>query len=236
MIFLTIVIPCFNESEGIEALVNKCTDFNAYKDIEIIFVNNGSTDNTLERLKTLIPTVTGSKLIHLDSNQGYGGGILRGLNEASGKYIGWTHADLQCNPLDCLIAYEKIVNSEKIFFKGKRFGRPLMDIFFTMGMGFLESLLFRLKLSDINAQPTIFDKNLFLKIKDKAPSDFSLDLYFYVFALKEGYDIIRSPVYFGKRYFGKSSWNNGISSRIKFIKRTLDFSFKLKKRINSDHN
>lgn len=234
MITLSLVIPCFNEGEGIETLIDQCVRFNSYKDIEIIFVDNGSTDNTRDQLEIFLPSVNNYKLIHLDENLGYGGGILKGLEQASGEYVGWTHADMQCNPLDALNIYKMIGDSDKFFFKGKRYGRPFLDVFFTMGMSFLETLLFKYSLNDINAQPTIFEKSLYKKYHGMAPSDFSLDLYFYVLAKKEKFNIARFPVYFGKRHFGTSSWNNGFASRLKFIKRTLNFSFTLKKRINND--
>ena len=69
-----------------------------------------------------------------------------------------------------------------------------------------------------------------------APRDFSLDLYFYVLAKKEKLNVVRFPVHFGERNFGSSSWNTGLFSRINFIKRTLNFSYKLKKRISNDLN
>ena len=70
---LSLVIPCFNESKSIKSLVNKCLEFNAYQDVEIIFVDNGSQDDTLEKLQKYSPAVIKSKLVHLDKNMGYGG-------------------------------------------------------------------------------------------------------------------------------------------------------------------
>jgi len=50
-------------------------------------------------------------------------------------------------------------------------------------------------------------------------------------AQKNGLNIIRFDVIFPERLHGESSWNDGFASKWKFIKRTFDFSFKLKKEL-----
>ena len=51
----------------------------------------------------------------------------------------------------------------------------------------------------------------------------------YFHAKNKGYKILRFPVFFGPRIFGESKWNFGLQSRFKFIKRTVDYSLKLRK-------
>ena len=63
------------------------------------------------------------------------------------------------------------------------------------------------------------------------PKDFSFDLYTYYLAKTNNYHLIKFPVLFPKRIHGESHWNTGLKAKFKFIKRTLDFSFKLKKRL-----
>ena len=139
---------------------------------------------TQQVLKDCLSNYPACRSIKLDKNDGYGGGILAGLRVAKGEIIGWTHADLQTNPTDALKALEFFENStESIFVKGRRHGRPFLDIFFTICMSFFESLLLRKKMWDINAQPTIFPKNFFNEWSNP-PKDFSLDLYAYYLAKK----------------------------------------------------
>ena len=57
--------------------------------------------------------------VNLNTNQGYGGSIVAGLQEARGNYIGWAHADLQ-TPLIDFYKLFKIINGKKIFGKGYR--------------------------------------------------------------------------------------------------------------------
>jgi len=97
-------------------------------------------------------------------------------------------------------------------------------------MSVFETLYMRTILWDINAQPNLFHRNFF-KSLDNIPKDFSLDLYFLFMAKKKGLNIIRFDVIFPPRIHGVSSWNVGLSSRWKFIKRTINFSTKLKKEL-----
>ena len=93
-------------------------------------------------------------------------------------------------------------------------------------MSIFESLLLLTPLWDINAQPNIFSRELFDNLEE-SPNDFSFDLYYYYLAVKNKYKIIRFKVNFGKRYFGISSWNINWQSKLRFIFRTIGFSFKL---------
>ena len=86
------------------------------------------------------------KLVHLNTNIGYGHGIMKGVEIASGEVIAWTHADLQTDPLDILEAHKKFITHPeypKCIMKGKRVGRNFIDSMFTSGMGFLASVLLR---------------------------------------------------------------------------------------------
>mgnify|MGYP005994489291 CR=1 FL=1 len=230
---LSIVIPCYNESKTIPLILEKFSSIIKRSDIEILFVNNGSQDDSLEILNKMTPHYPFAKVITIDVNQGYGFGITSGLCEAKGEYIGYLHADMQTDPADALKALEiieKESNPENCFIKGNRKGRSLFDRFFTIGMSFFETIYLRSKLWDINAQPNIFHRNFFYNIKNNCPKDFSLDLYFLYMANEKKLNVIRFDVMFPKRIHGKSSWNTGLASKWKFIKRTIEFSIKLKKR------
>ena len=231
---LSVILPCFNESRNLPHVLEKFNKVINRDDIEIICVDNGSTDNTLNILEELIPKYSFAKLEKVKVNKGYGYGIKCGLNVAQGKYLSWTHADMQTDPNDVIRALNIIetFNSEKnLFIKGKRRGRSWSDEFFTIGMSIFESLLLLTPLYDINAQPNIFSRELFDNLKG-SPNDFSFDLFYYYLAVKNKYKIIRFDVNFGKRYYGYSSWNINWLSKIKFITRTIVFTLKMILKIN----
>ena len=230
MIKLSVVIPCFNEEGNIPVILNNFEKIIHRDDIEIIFVDNGSTDNTYSLLKKIIPKYKFAKFERIKVNIGYGHGILFGLKKAKGRYLGWTHADMQTSPKDVLKGLEIIEKNKKfnrIYVKGVREGRSIPDQFFSIGMAIIESILLRKIFWDINAQPNIFSRDL-VDIFNKGPNDFSFDLYYYFIALKYNYKIIRFNVKFKDRLFGQSKWNVNWKSKFKFIFRTLIFTFHLK--------
>jgi glycosyltransferase involved in cell wall biosynthesis len=227
----SLIIPCYNESKNIPLLLERCKKFSNNNTIELIIVNNGSTDDTETVLNNLLPSYNNFRTVKVKKNIGYGFGIIQGLKSAKGQVLGWTHADMQTDPYDFLKGIDFFKESNKnIFVKGKRHGRPFGDTFFTIGMSIFESILLRKKLWDINAQPTIFPKSFFESLKNP-PNDFSLDLYFYYKALESNLEVNRFSVLFGERAHGVSHWNIDFSSKLKFIYRTINYSLKLKKYI-----
>ena len=228
----SLIIPCYNESKSIPKLLEKCLPLTQRGDVEVILVDNGSIDGSTEVLAALLPHYPGCRSVRVEVNQGYGNGITSGLREASGDIMGWTHADLQTDPIDILqgIALFDQFGSN-IMAKGQRYGRPLSDALFTAGMSLFETLLFKRFFWDINAQPNLFPREFFDSWANEAPKDFSLDLFVYFMAQKQGMTIKRFPVKFGKRLFGTSHWNIDWKAKKKFIMRTIQFSLQLKKQI-----
>lgn len=198
----------------------------------MILVDNGSTDNSPEVLQNLLPNYPHCRSVRVPVNQGYGFGILSGLRAAQGDLLAWTHADMQTDPKDVLrglALFKKYGGSRNnIYVKGKRIKRPLADVIFTIGMSVFETCLLRTRLWDINAQPNMFSREFF-ESWENPPYDFSLDLYAYFTARNQSLSVHRFPVEFGERAHGISHWNVNWAAKMKFIRRTIDFSFELKK-------
>lgn len=228
---LSLVIPCYDEAASLPALLSRLGETLGplRGEAEAILVDNGSTDGTAVLLAGLPKGDEWLRSVRVPVNQGYGHGILRGLEDARGEWLGWTHADLQTDPADILPALDWVMENpgRAAFLKGRRQGRPWADAFFTTGMGMFESLLFNVPLWDINAQPTVFPRG-FYGTWNRPPKDFSLDLYAYAMARRHGLPVRRFPVRFGPRAHGESHWNSGWRQRWKFIRRTWDYSWALK--------
>lgn len=231
---ISLVIPCYNESENLNILIDRCKElFQNEGGIEIVIVDNGSNDNTADILNQKTNHLNFITRVNITNNVGYGHGILAGLKAAKGEILSWTHADLQTDLLDILNGlsiFEDSNNPELLFVKGKRYGRPFFDVFFTVGMSIFETIFLRKHLWDINAQPTMFHRS-FYNVWDMPPNDFSLDLYAYYMAKKSNLVIKRFPVIFSERIHGFSKWNFGLMSKYRFIIRTLSYSISLKRRL-----
>lgn len=227
----SLIIPCYNESSNLPLLVERCSGLVRHPGCEVIFVDNGSSDGTQEVLRKLLSNYSCFRSVRVERNQGYGFGILQGLREARGRIVGWTHADMQTDPLDVLQGLAIFEScGPNVFVKGRRYGRPFGDVVFTVGMSIFESLLLGKRMWDINAQPTMFPRSFF-ESWHEPPHDFSLDLFAYYQALQNGLVIHRFPVRFGERAHGVSHWNVNWAAKRKFIRRTVDFSLQLKKQL-----
>jgi len=229
----SLVIPCYDEARSLPGLVERCTAVLDGQDVELILVDNGSNDDSPAVLGELLRGHPFARSIRVEVNQGYGFGILAGLKAATGRFLGWTHADLQTDPQDAAAGFRLFGaahDPDRLFVKGRRRGRPVSDAFFTAGMGAFESLLLRQPLWDINAQPTLFPRGFFETWVDP-PHDFSLDLYAFYTARARKLSIRRLPVRFGRRRHGVSRWNVDWQAKAKFIRRTIDYSFRLSRNL-----
>ena len=152
---LSLVIPCYNEARNLPLLLERCKKVAEPGRTEVVLVDNGSTDDSAAVLAALLPVTPGCRSVRVDVNRGYGYGILCGLEAAEGDILAWTHADMQTDPQDALAGLSLFDrHGTGIFVKGRRYGRPLADVAFTIGMSMFEAVLLRQPLWDINAQPT----------------------------------------------------------------------------------
>jgi len=232
-LILSVAIPCYNEDRNIPLILTRCQEVIRRDDVEIILVDNGSTDDSPAVLSALLPSYPFARSIRVERNQGYGFGILAGLQSARGEYIGWTHADMQTDPRDCIKGLEILLrrrNPGNTFVKGLRKGRSALDECFTMGMSLFETAYLGMPLWDINGQPNIFPRSFFENWQNP-PHDFSLDLYAFLMAKRAGLEVVRIEVRFPPRLHGHSNWNTSLASKWKFIRRTLSFSRSLKKEL-----
>jgi polyisoprenyl-phosphate glycosyltransferase len=226
---LTLIIPCYNEKDNLYEIIDKCEKLVNTKLIKIILVNNGSTDGSSQ----ILNTIKNDKIYihHIKKNIGYGNGIMEGLKQTDTQFIGWTHADLQTNLEDVIQVIQILENQKNLFIKGLRKKRNLSSNILTLCMSIIETLIFQKFLWDINAQPTIFSRQLLQEISNP-PKNFMLDLYFYVKAKKLKFEIRRFNVFFYKRKFGISNWDYNFSNRVKTIVNAIIYSIHL--RIKND--
>lgn len=98
---LSVVVPCYNEENNIRPFYDKVVSelCDIIQDIELIFVNDGSRDKTVEELKKLTEqTLCKIKAVSFSRNFGKEAALLAGLENATGQYTAIIDADLQQNP------------------------------------------------------------------------------------------------------------------------------------------
>ncbi|MFA6530999.1 MAG: glycosyltransferase family 2 protein [Candidatus Micrarchaeia archaeon] len=226
---LSIVLPCYNEEKNIPAVLERLASVVSGRNVEVVLVNNGSLDNTGKVLKEEISknSYKFAKIVKVEKNIGYGFGVMEGLRACKGKFLAFSHADLQCDPGDIIKAYGLLVSSpnpERVLVKGNRHARhSIISTIFLL----LSSVLFLKKFSDINAQPKVFHNSL-LKLLRKPPNDFTLDFYVQWAALMNRFKVAEISVEFPERKHGKSNWSSTFSSRLKSMAGFVYYLFKLR--------
>jgi len=217
---LSIVLPCYNESGNIQALLARfrplCTDL----DFELILVDNGSTDDTdnVLRLELLRPENHFARTVLVTKNRGYGHGIQAGLRNCAAPLAAFSHADLQCPPESLKTAYQHFIRlcaSGNGLVKGRRQGpRPLPDRLVTFFYNGLARLCLGIGASsidhdgatgscDINAQPKLFARDMIPALLD-GPEDFTFDLYVLWIHRRLGRPVLEFDTPYEGRVWGKS--------------------------------
>lgn len=236
---LSIIIPCHNEENNVALIMERFLELRQSETFELIAVNNASKDKTGEVLKDY-QTRPGYSFLRVvdEPTPGYGYAIMAGLRAASGEMLAWTHADLQTDPSDVLRAFQLLqqlqatdrkqsfAQHRKFIVKGRRIKRGGIDGVFTFGMGVLASIVLRMPLWDVNAQPKVFDRRLF-SLMTNPPGDFSLDVYWLWLAKKNGYTTSTIPVDFGKRLHGESKSAPNLQGKVKTSWKTIQYIFLL---------
>ena len=141
---LSVIIPVFNEEKTLLEILNKVQILKNKANLEIIIINDGSTDKTKEIIegnKNLYQTN-----IELKKNFGKGKAVIEGLKKASSEYIYIQDADLEYDPEDILKFIQKIEIEKADLVIGSRFtnsNRSVLYFWHMIGNKFI-TLLFNL--------------------------------------------------------------------------------------------
>ena len=135
---LSIVIPCYNENNTIQALI-QAVKASPVSDREIIIVDDGSKDGTRDTLHQINDAEV--KIIFHEHNQGKGAALRTGFAAATGDICIVQDADLEYDPQEFPIVIQPILDGKADVVFGSRFqsGRPHRVVYFwhRVGNGFL---------------------------------------------------------------------------------------------------
>jgi dolichol-phosphate mannosyltransferase len=161
---LSLVIPCFNEEAVVRETATRLLEaFRAAKvRLELVLVDNGSSDRTGAIIDEMVaegfPVVKATVAV----NQGFGYGVLTGLERCRGRWVGFMCVDDQVHPQDVVRLYEIAAKAKtpKLFKVRRRFrldGRIRRVVSFTYNL--VTTLLFGdLGSMDLNANPKILPR------------------------------------------------------------------------------
>ena len=203
---LSIIVPAYNEEKYIiVSLKNlKHNLEKVFSDYEIIVVNDGSTDNTLNLLNQN-PNLY-KKLFNHDKNRGKGEAVKTALRECSGEYIIFHDADLEYEAKNIWDLYDLVMNGNFSLVLGHRMegyeiNRNIDYFHYYIGVKVLTIIINILYGSQISDSATCFkliDGNLARSI-DFYSKGFALDFEIICKVLRLGHSISECPVNYKQR-------------------------------------
>lgn len=214
---LSLVVACLNEEELLENFLRKSAADLARvsDDFEIILVDDGSTDRSLEIEQSLAKTLPRLKIVVLGKNLGNGANVIPGFQAATKEIVFVNTVDAFYNTEDLprVLPYldkADVVSCSRIDLKANSFYQKIL----TLGNYFLIRFLFPLKLRSY--QTVQFHRRQFLQAtKIEARSSF-ISPELLLKAAASGLSIAEVPFVFQKRLAGKAK-----GGKLKFVWRTF---------------
>tara|TARA_R110002012_G_scaffold86322_2_gene214502 strand:+ start:8047 stop:8814 length:768 start_codon:yes stop_codon:yes gene_type:complete len=202
---ITIVIPIFNEEEGIARLLPAFEEYmNSSKfDVNLLLVNDGSTDNSLIEIKKLAELHEHVGYLSFDKNAGLSAAIRAGFERSTTQWVGYIDGDLQTDPIDFLKLEEMIPSYDLV--TGRREGRKdstVKKMSSTFANWFRDSMLHD-GVNDSGCPLKIMRRSVAMEM-----SFFNgMHRFFPALALIQGKKVIEIPVKHFPRITGKSKFN-----------------------------
>ena len=170
---LSIIIPCYNEKNTLKDCIEKVLQIADEKiSLELIIVDDCSTDNSVNLAKELSATHKNISLISHDINKGKGAALRSGFAKAKGDFVAVQDADLEYNPKDLKRLLQPLINGKADVVLGSRFASQNEHrvLYFWHSMGnkfltFLSNMFTDLNLTDMETCYKVFKREIIQNIK-----------------------------------------------------------------------
>jgi glycosyltransferase involved in cell wall biosynthesis len=207
---ISIFFPAYNDAGTIASLVvlAHMTARELTTDYEVIVVEDGSPDHTGELLDELARHFPWLKVIHHETNRGYGGALRTGFATASKQLVFYTDGDAQYDPRELARLYAAF-GPDVDFINGYKIGRsdPLHRIVIGRIYHWFVKLAFGLRIRDVDCDFRLMRRSVFDKVElTRSSGVICVELMKKV--QDRGFRIAEVPVHHYHRSYGKSQFFN----------------------------
>ena len=200
---LSFVIPVYNEEESLKELHKEIIENISYTSYEIIFIDDGSTDNSYAVIEELARKDANIKPIRFRTNFGKAAALQTGFDKAQGEIIFTMDADLQDDPKEIPRFVEKINEGYDLVSGWKKKRKdPITKRWPSKFFNLITSMVFHLRLHDYNCGYKAYRKEAAKSLNIYG------ELYRYIPAIvwSKGFSVTEIVVTHHKRRFGRSKY------------------------------
>lgn len=204
---LTIVVPVYNEGEILHSTALSIVEFSRTRNWNVIFVNDGSQDNTksiLEEMRAL-PNVC---VAHHKVNRGYGGALKTGISLVKTPYLITIDADGQHNMDDAEKVLQFGLEHDADMVVGKRDTKPILAHYRSLGKWLIRTFtrtLMPLPITDLNSGFKLYRTELAQRYISICPNSMALSDIITLIFINEHNLVLEYPIHLLPRRGGQST-------------------------------
>lgn len=206
---LTIVIPLYNEAENLPAFAPTAIEFCRARNWRIIFVNDGSRDETKKILDGLKPEPH-VQVVHHKVNRGYGGALKTGIRHVNTPWLVTMDGDGQHHLEDVERLFNFAVTNDADMVVGKREGMNISTVYRAVGKFLIRSFtksLMPLPITDLNSGFKLYRSAPAKRYITVCPDTMAFSDVITLVFLSEKNLVLEHPIRISPRKLGQSAVN-----------------------------
>lgn len=229
---LSVVIPCYNEADGIrqlhEKLIPVLDQIATHHQVELLLVDDGSVDDTGRLLEEAFGARPNTRVVRHERNLNLGAAIRTGVAESTGEWIANLDSDCTYDPailISMLAEVERgadLVSVSPYHPSGRVIGVPAYRLLLSKTLTAIYRVVLQKKIYTFTAMARVYRRAVYHRIASPA-NDFTAVAEMMLKALKQGLRVTEIPAELSVRRFGESKMKTArvIRAHLGLLRRLL---------------